>query len=47
MAGNYVLYEHRNKMNGKRYIGITNNVTKRCNGKASHTHGLKWEYVEV
>ena len=36
MAGNYVLYEHRNKMNGKRYIGITNSTTKRWYGKGKH-----------
>lgn len=35
---NYVLYEHRNKTNGKRYIGITNNVSKRWYGE-----GKKYE----
>lgn len=48
MAGRYILYEHRNKVNGKRYIGITNNKTKRWYGKGKHYDGCKcfWSAIQ-
>lgn len=47
MAGKYVLYEHRNKINGKRYIGITNNITKRWCGKGKHYDGCPYFWAAI
>ena len=47
MAGNYILYEHRNKINGKRYIGITNNKTKRWYGKGKHYDGSPYFWAAI
>lgn len=47
MAGKYILYEHLNKTNGKRYIGITNNKTKRWYGKGKHYAGCPYFYAAV
>lgn len=40
--GDYVVYIHQNKINGKRYIGITNNTSKRWYG-----NGKKYENCPV
>ncbi len=47
MAGDYVLYEHRNKINGKRYIGITNNTVKRWYGKGKHYDGCPYFFAAI
>ena len=47
MAGKYILYEHRNKINGKRYIGITNNKTKRWYGKGKHYDGCPYFFAAI
>lgn len=47
MAGKYILYEHRNKINGKRYIGITNNKTKRWYGKGKHYNGCPYFFAAI
>ena len=47
MAGKYILYEHRNKINGKRYIGITNNKTKRWYGKGKHYDGCTYFWSAI
>lgn len=47
MAGKYILYEHQNKINGRRYIGITNNKTKRWYGKGKHYEGCPYFFAAI
>lgn len=47
MAGKYILYEHRNKINGKRYIGITNNKMQRWYGRGKHYAGCPYFYAAI
>ena len=45
--GNYVVYVHQNKTNGKRYIGITNNTSKRWYGKGKHYEGCPYFFNAI
>lgn len=47
MPGKYVLYEHRNKTNGKRYIGISCNYKQRwnSNGKRYRNSTYFWRAI--
>lgn len=48
MPGKYVLYEHRNKTNGKRYIGISCNYKQRwnSNGKRYQNSTYFWRAIQ-
>lgn len=43
----YVVYVHQNKINGKRYVGITNNTSKRWYGKGKHYEGSPYFYSAI
>lgn len=43
----YVVYVHQNKINGKRYVGITNNTSKRWYGKGKHYNGCPYFYSAI
>ena len=45
--GDYVVYVHQNKINGKRYVGITNNTSKRWYGKGKHYDGCPYFYSAI
>jgi len=47
MTGDYVVYVHRNKTNGKRYIGITNNPAKRWSGEGNRYKGCPHFYAAI
>lgn len=47
MAKKYVLYEHQNKINGKRYIGITNDTVKRWYGKGKHYENCTYFFSAI
>lgn len=45
--GDYVVYVHQNKINGKRYVGITNNTSKRWYGKGKHYDGCPYFFAAI
>ena len=45
--GDYVVYVHQNKINGKRYVGITNNTSKRWYGKGKHYDRCPYFYSAI
>lgn len=47
MERKYVLYEHRNKVNGKRYIGISSNLERRWRGNGCNYKGSPLFYNAI
>lgn len=44
---NYCVYTHRNKVNGKRYIGQSNDVNNRWSGDGKRYEGCKFFYSAI